>query len=72
MAVLYRPIKEKKNDIYIIDAYDGNIRLRTEEMKKMSAEQVQAALFFFYNLGRELSAILPLYLMERLTEMQTQ
>ena len=72
MAVLYRPIKEKKNDIYIIDAYDGNIRLRTEEMKKMSAQQVQAALFFFYNLGRELSLILPLYLMERLTEMQTQ
>ena len=72
MAVLYRPIKEKKNDIYIIDAYDGNIRLRTEEMKKMAAEQVQAALFFFYNLGKELSAILPLYLMERLTEMQTQ
>ena len=72
MAVLYRPIKEKKNDIYIIDAYDGNIRLRTEEMKKMSAEQVQSALVFFYNLGRELSQILPLYLMERLTEMQTQ
>ena len=72
MAVLYRPIKEKKNDIYIIDAYDGNIRLRTEEMKKMSAEQVQSALVLFYNLGRELSMILPLYLMERLTEMQTQ
>ena len=72
MAVLYRPIKEKKNDIYIIDAYDGNIRLRTEEMKKMSAQQVQSALVFFYNLGKELSAILPLYLMERLTEMQMQ
>jgi hypothetical protein len=72
MAVLYRPIKEKKNDIYIIDAYDGNIRLRKEEMKKMAAEQVQSALVFFYNLGRELSQILPLYLMERLTEMQTQ
>ena len=72
MAVLYRPIKEKKNDIYIIDAYDGNIRLRTEEMKKMSAEQVQSALVFFYNLGRELSQILPLYLMERLKEIKTQ
>ncbi len=72
MAVLYRPIKEKKNDIYIIDAYDGNIRLRAEEMKKMSAQQVQSALVFFYNLGKELSMILPLYLMERLTEMQTQ
>ena len=72
MAVLYRPIKEKKNDIYIIDAYDGNIRLRTEEMKKMSAQQVQSGLVFFYTLGKELSEILPLYLMERLKEMQTQ
>ena len=72
MAVLYRPIKEKKNDIYVIDAYDGDIRLRTEEMKKMSAQQVQAALFFFYNLGKELSEILQLYSMELLKEMKTQ
>jgi len=72
MAVLYRPIKEKKNDIYVIDAYDGNIRLRTEEMKKMSAEQVQSALVFFYNLGKELSEILPLYLMEQLKETKMQ
>jgi len=72
MAVLYAPIKEKKNDIYIVDAYDGNIRLRTEEMKKMSAEQVQSALVFFYTLGKELSEILPLYLMERLKETKTQ
>jgi hypothetical protein len=72
MAVLYAPIKVKKNDIYIVEAYDGNIRLRAEEMKKMSAEQVQSALVFFYNLGKELSAILPLFLMERLKEMQMQ
>ncbi len=72
MAVLYRPIKEKKNDIYVIDAYDGNIRLRTEEMKKMSAQQVQSALGFFYTLGREMSGILPLYLMERLKETTMQ
>ena len=72
MAVLYRPIKLKKNDIYIIDAYDGDIRLRAEEMKLMSAEQVQSALFFFYNLGKVLSEIMPSYLMERLQEMKTQ
>jgi len=72
MAVLYRPIKEKKNDIYIIDAYDGDIRMRTEEMKQMSAEQVQSALVFFYHLGKALSEILPLYLMEKLKEMKTQ
>ena len=70
MAVLYRPIKEKKNDIYIIDAYDGDIRLRAEEMKKMSAQQVQSALVFFYTLGKELSGILPLYLMGKLKEMK--
>jgi len=71
-AVLYRPIKEKKNDIYVIDAYDGDIRLRTEEMKKMSAPQVQSALVFFYTLGKELSEILPLYLMEQLKATKTQ
>ena len=72
MAVLYRPVKLKKNDIYIIDAYDGDITLRTEEMKKMSAEQVQSALVFFYHLGKVLSEILPLYLMELLKETKTQ
>ena len=72
MAILYRPIKEKKNDIYIIDAYDGNISIRAEEMKKMSSEQVQSALVFFCHLGRELLKILPLFLMERLKEMKKQ
>jgi hypothetical protein len=72
MAVLYRPIKEKKNDIYIIDAYDGDIRMRTEEMKQMSAQQVQSALVFFYNFAKILSEILPLYLMERLKETKMQ
>ena len=72
MSVLYRPIKLKKNDIYIIEPYDGDIRLRAEEMKQMSAEQVQSALVFFYTLGKVLSEIMPLYLMERLKEMKTQ
>jgi len=72
MAVLYRPVKLKKNDIYIIDAYDGDITLRTEEMKMMTAEQVQSALVFFYHLGKVLSEILPLYLMELLKETKKQ
>ena len=72
MAILYRPIKLKKNEIYIIEAYDGDIRLRAEEMKLMSAEQVQSALVFFYTLGKVLSEILPLYLMERLKETKMQ
>ena len=72
MAILYRPIKYKKENIYIIDAYDGEITMRTEEMKQMSAEQVQSALFFFYNFAKVLSEILPSYLMERLKETKTQ
>jgi len=65
MAILYRPIKEKKNDIYIIEAYDGDIRMRAEELKLMSAEQVQSALVFFYDFAKVLSETLQLYLMER-------
>jgi len=71
-AVLYRPITEKKNDIYTIEAYDGNIQIRAEEMKKMSAEQVQSALVFFYHLGKELLLTLPSFLTERLKEMKMQ
>ena len=70
MAVLYRPIVEKKNKIYTIEAYDGNISIRAEEMKKMSAEQVESALRFFFVFVRKLSAILPSYLMQRITEMK--
>jgi len=71
MAILYRPISMKgKNGVYTIEAYDGNISIRAEEMKKMSAEQVQSALVFFWSLGNELSKILPLYLMERLNKMK--
>jgi len=71
-AVLYRPITEKKNDVYTIEAYDGNIKIRTEEMKKMAAEQVQSALVFFYRLGNELLLTLPSFLTERLKEMKMQ
>ena len=47
MAVLYRPIKEEIDGVYTIEAYDGNIKIRTEIMRKMSATQVHSALFFF-------------------------
>jgi hypothetical protein len=73
MAILYRPVVEKKNDVYTIEAYDGNIKIRAEEMKKMSAEQVQAAMVFFWTFVNELLRILLLYLMEQIpTKQQTQ
>ena len=65
MAVLYRPITEKKGKHYTIAAYDGDIRLRAESMKEMKAEQVQSALVFFWSFAKQLLIILPLYLMEQ-------
>tara|TARA_R110000744_G_scaffold71745_6_gene144640 strand:+ start:95 stop:697 length:603 start_codon:yes stop_codon:yes gene_type:complete len=63
MAILYRPIKEKnKNGFYTIDAYDGDIRMRAEEMKKMSSEQVQSALVFFYLFVKEWLLTMELFL----------
>jgi len=72
MSVLFRPIKEKNGEVYTIEAYDGNINIRAEQMKKMSAEQVQAALFFFSNLGKELLRTLPSFLMDRTQEIVEQ
>ena len=71
MAVLFRPVTEKNGDAYTIEAYDGNIAIRIEEMKKMSAEQVQAALFFFSNFAKGLSRILPSFLMEQIQTLKT-
>ena len=73
MAILYRPVTEKgDNGVYTIEAYDGNIRIRAEQMKKMSAEEVHNALVFFYLLGREFLASMPSVLMERLVETKMQ
>ena len=73
MAILYRPITEETDSgVYTIAAYDGNITIRAEEMKKMSAEQVQSALVFFWHLGNVLLMTLPSFLMERLKEMKMQ
>ena len=72
MSVLYRPIVEETDSgVYTIEAYDGNITIRAEQMKKMSAEQVQSALGFFYTLGKELLMTLPSFLTDQLKEMKT-
>ena len=72
MAILYRPIVEEKNDVYTIEAYDGNIAIRAEEIRKMSANQVQSALVFFYLFVKELLMTLELFSLERLKEMMKQ
>ena len=68
MAVLFRPITEREKDVYAIAAYDGKIAIRAEKMKRMSAEQVQSALVFFWRFVINLSQIMPSFLMERTQE----
>tara|TARA_Y100000401_G_C8224517_1_gene175000 strand:- start:18 stop:659 length:642 start_codon:yes stop_codon:yes gene_type:complete len=71
-AILFRPVIEKKNNIYTIEAYDGNIKIRSEIFKKMPAEQVQNMLVFFWTFVNKLFQILPSYLMQRTEEMSMQ
>jgi len=71
MAILFRPIVEKENDVYDIEAYDGKIKIRAEVMKKMSASQVQSALVFFYALGMMFLQTMQSFLEERTQEMKT-
>jgi len=72
MAVLFRPVTEKKGKVYTIEAYDGNIIIRTEVMKKMSAEQVQSALVFFYHFGMVFMKVIPSFLMQQTQEKEKQ
>ena len=73
MAILYRLVTEEtESGIYTIEAYDGNINIRAEEMKKMSAEQVQNALVFFYRLGIAFAMTLGSYSTSLLKEMKMQ
>jgi hypothetical protein len=68
MAILYRPIVEQRENLYTIEPYDGNIKIRTEVMRKMSAEQVQSALVFFWIFVNELLKVFPSSLVERMKE----
>lgn len=65
MAILFRPIVEREGDVYTIEAYDGDIKIRAEKMKQMNAEQVQKVLVFFWTFVRLLLVILPLSLTKK-------
>ena len=66
MAVLYRPIVEKKNKFYTITSYDGSgVRVRAEKFKQMKANDVNSALVFFWHFVKKLFQTMPSYLMEQ-------
>ena len=52
MGVLYRPIKQKFEDMYLIEDYKGE---DTDIMKSMPMDAVLSSIIFFYHLGMELS-----------------
>tara|TARA_R100000544_G_C2223269_1_gene58935 strand:+ start:676 stop:1320 length:645 start_codon:yes stop_codon:yes gene_type:complete len=66
MAVLYRPITEEFDGKYSIESYGkSDLRMRSEKFKNMKAKDVTNSLVFFWHFVKELSNILPLYLMQR-------
>ena len=62
MAVLYRPIKQKVGDKYIIEEYRGDAYY--DAMIHTPMDAVVSSMVFFYNLGRELSVAMTKYLEE--------
>lgn len=62
IAVLYRPIKKRMGDKYIIDEYKGD--LFHDAMKKTPLDVVFSSLIFFYHLGIDLSNAMTKYLEE--------
>ena len=73
MAVLYRPVTEKTDSgVYTIEKYGGDLTIRAEQMKKMTAEQVQSALVFFYNFVNASLLTLESFLTMKQKEMKTQ
>tara|TARA_B100001175_G_scaffold317393_1_gene334116 strand:- start:3163 stop:3795 length:633 start_codon:yes stop_codon:yes gene_type:complete len=53
MAVLYRPIKQKLGDKYLIEDYENSYKY-SEQLKKMPLNVVLGSIVFFYNLTSEL------------------
>jgi len=73
MAVLYRKVTAKTDSgVYTIEKYGGDLTIRAEQMKKMTAEQVQSALVFFYNFVNASLLTLESFLTMKQKEMKTQ
>ena len=59
MNVLYRPIKDKIKDKYIIEEYDTELK---DKLDEIPLDVVLGSVFFLYNLGLELSTVIVNYL----------
>lgn len=61
MNVLYRPITEKIKDKYLIEDYNTESK---DKLDEIPLDVVLGSVFFFYNLGMELSTVMLNYLEE--------
>ena len=59
MNVLYRPVKDKIQDKYLIEDYDLD---RKDELLEMPMSAVMGSIFFLFRLGRDLSRTMASYL----------
>jgi hypothetical protein len=71
MAVMFRPIKDKKGDKYTIHDYQGTDEF-AELMKYMPLDVALGAYVFFYHLGNELLNSTLQFLKEEALELITQ
>ena len=69
MAVLYRPIKVKKNNKYNIEEYTGPNN--AEQMKEMPLNVAMGSMVFFYNLSNELLTTTLNFLVNEMEESMT-
>lgn len=71
MAVLFRPIKQKQRDKYIIEEYEGSHKY-SEVMKDMPLDVVLGSMVFFYNLTNVLLKSIPSFLEKEVVKEQMQ
>ena len=71
MAVLFRPIKQKLRDKYLIEDYEGSHKY-SEVMKDMPLNVVMGAMVFFYNLTNVLLKSIPSFLEKEIAKEQMQ
>lgn len=64
MAVLFRPIKTKKKDSYLIEDYEGSSRY-ADKMRNMPLGVALGATVFFWNLLTDLLNYIPNYIQDQ-------
>lgn len=69
MNVLYRPIKQKLGDKYLIEDYDPD---KKDRLINMPMDAVFSSIIFFYHLGIELSQTMMNYLENKEGKLQVQ